>query len=113
MASIAGVGKTLIRLLQDRFLALHGGLEGLNFDLFTTTSFEHKPANKVSLFLYRIEVDPTQRHREIPPATPGDPLRTALALNLRYLLTVWADDAEREHQVMQDCIDILERDAIV
>lgn len=113
MASIAGVGTTLVRLLRDRFQALHGSLEGLSFELFTTSSFENQPSSKVSLFLYRIEIDPTQRHREIPPAKLGDPTRTTLQLNLRYLLTVWTNDAEREQQVLQDCIDILERDAII
>lgn len=113
MASIAGAGKTLIKLLQDRFQAMHGSLEGLTFSLFTTTTFEGSPTNTVSLFLYRIEIDPTQRHREIVPVMPGDPARVALALNLRYLLTVWTNDAEREHQVLQDCIDIFEQNAIV
>lgn len=112
--SIPGVGTTLVRLLETRFKERHGGLEGMSFELFTTTDFEGgSPLNKVSLFLYRLEIDPTQRHREIPPAKLGDPVRSALALNLRYLLTVWVKDAEREHQILQDCIEILERDAII
>jgi hypothetical protein len=112
--SIPGAGKTLVNLLKNRYLERHGGLEGLEFVLFTTTDFEGgSPLNKVSLFLYRVEIEPTQRHREIPPAKLGDPTRTALALNLRYLLTVWVQDAEREHQILQSCIEILEQDAIV
>jgi Pvc16 N-terminal domain len=111
--TIAGVGKTLIHLLRDGYQALHGGLEGLSFELFTTTSFEATPSNKVSLFLYRIEVDPTRRHKDSPPRTLGAPPRTALSLDLRYLLTVWVGDAEREHQVLQDCIEIFEKNAIV
>ncbi|WP_437285456.1 DUF4255 domain-containing protein [Sorangium sp. So ce406] len=110
---IAGIGKTLIHLLRDGYQDRHGGLQGLSFELFTTTSFEGVPANKVSLFLYRVEIDPTRRYKEIPPATPADPPRTALALDLRYLLTVWMADAEREHQILQDCIEILEERAIV
>lgn len=110
---IAGVGKTLIHILRDGYQALHGSLETLSFELFTTTSFEGTPANKVSLFLYRIEVDPTRRHKEIPPRTLAEPPRSALAVDLRYLLTVWVSDAEREHQILQDCIEILERSAIV
>lgn len=111
--TLAGVGKTLIHLLRDGYQALHGGLEGLTFELFTTTSFESTPSNKVSLFLYRLEIDPTRRHREIPPRTLADPARSSLSLDLRYLLTVWVNDAEREHQVLQDCIEILEKNAIV
>jgi hypothetical protein len=112
--SIPGVGTTLVRLLKRRYIERHKGTEQLDFDLFTTTNFEGgSPNNKVSLFLYRVEIDSTQRHREIAPATFGGPTRTALALNLRYLLTVWVQDAEREHQILQDCIEILEQDAIV
>ena len=85
----------------------------LNFELFTTSSFETTPTDKVSLFLFRVEVDPTRRHRDIPPATLGAPAKVALALDLRYLLTVWVSDAEREHQILQDCIEILDRNAIV
>jgi hypothetical protein len=108
------VGTTLVRLLETRYNERHGGLEGLSFELFTTADFEGgSPLNKVSLFLYRVEIDPTQRHREIAPAMLGGPTRVSLALNLRYLLTVWVKDAEREHQILQDCIEIFERDAIV
>ncbi|WP_437656643.1 DUF4255 domain-containing protein [Sorangium sp. So ce1182] len=112
--SIPGVGTTLVRLLESRYKERHGGLEGLSFELFTTSDFEGgSPLNKVSLFLYRLEIDPTQRHRELAPVAMGGPPRLALALNLRYLLTVWVKDAEREHQILQDCIEILDRDAIV
>lgn len=112
--TIAGVGKTLIHLLRDGYRALHAGsLQGLSFELFTTNSFENSPLNKVSLFLYRLEVDPTRRHKESPPRSFGDPRRVALSVDLRFLLTVWVGDAEREHQVLQDCIEILERNAII
>jgi hypothetical protein len=111
--SIAGVGTSLVRLLDQEFRALHGGTEGLSFELFTTTSFESTPLSKVSLFLYRVGVDPARRHKEYPPKTPGAGPRTALLLELHYLLTVWMTDAEREHQVLQDCIEILEKNAIV
>jgi hypothetical protein len=110
---IAGVGKTLVHLLRNEFQARHGGLEGLTFELFTTTSFESTPSNKVSLFLYRIDVDPTRRHKQIPPSTFGVPARSVLCLDLRYLVTVWVSDAEREHQILQDCIEILESHAII
>ena len=112
--SIPGVGTTLVRVLETRYKERHGELEGLSFELFTTADFEGgSPLNKVSLFLYRVEIDPTQRHRELAPATLGGPTRVSLSLNLRYLLTVWTKDAEREHQILQDCIEIFERDAIV
>lgn len=110
---IAGVGTSLIHLLRDEYQARHGGLEGLSFELFTTTSFEATPSNKVSLFLYRIEIDPTRRHKDLPPRALGDPRRSALSVDLRYLLTVWVSDAEREHQVLQDCIEIFDKSAIL
>ena len=105
---IAGIGKSIVHLLRDGYQARHGGLQGLSFELFTTSSFEGPPVNKVSVFLYRIEIDPTRRHKELPPVTPGDGPRIALALDLRYLLTVWMTDAEREQQILQDCMELLE-----
>jgi hypothetical protein len=111
--SIAGVGTSLVRLIDQGFQARHGSKEGLTFELFTTTSFDPTPTSKVSLFLYRIGVDPTRRHKEYPPASFGAGPRVALALELHYLLTVWVNDAEREHQVLQDCLEIMEANAIV
>lgn len=110
---IAGIGKSLVHLLRDGYQSRHGGLQGLSFEMFSTSSFEGTPINKVSMFLYRIEIDPTRRHKELPPPTPADPPRTALALDLRYLLTVWMSDAEREQQILQDCMEILEERAIL
>lgn len=109
---IAGVGTTLVRLLKEGYQALRKGAPGsLDFQLFTTTDLEAAPADKVSLFLYRVEVDPTRRHHEVP-AAHGVAAKTMLSLDLRYLLTVWVNSAEREHQILQDCIEILERHAI-
>lgn len=110
---IAGIGKSIVHLLRDGYQARHGGLQGLSFELFTTTSFEGAPVNKVSLFLYRVEVDPTRRHKELPPEAPGDSPRIALALDLRYLLTVWMTDAEREQQILQECMELLESKPIL
>ncbi len=111
--SIAGVGTSLVSLVSQAYQARHHGLEGLSFELFTTASFEPVPNNKVSFFLYRIGIDPTRRHKEYPPVAFGSPARTALSLDLHYLVTVWVTDAEREHQVLQDCMEILEENAIV
>jgi hypothetical protein len=110
--SIAGVGTSLIRLLDEGYQALNLP-NGPTFKLCTTTDFKQDPTDRVSLFLYRIEVDPTQRHRETPPKGLGTSGRSSLALNLRYLLTVWVSDAELEHQILQDCMEIFEQNAIL
>lgn len=113
--NIAGVGQTLVRVLEDSYREIHPptGSGDITFKLFSTAQFTGTPANVVSLFLYRVEVEPTRRHRTVAPRNLGDPERVMLMLDLHFLLTVWVIDAESEQQILQDCIEILERNAIV
>lgn len=67
----------------------------------------------VTLFLYRVDTHPTKRYIEIPGDDFGDPPRRVLALELRFLLTVWGDSFDWEHKALQRCIEILDRNAIL
>jgi hypothetical protein len=113
--NIAGVSKTLIQLLERGYRVLHPptGSGDIVFKLFSTANFKDTTTNTVSLFLYRVEVEPTRRHRTVAPTSFGDPEKVMLLLDLHYLLTVWVTNAESEQQILQECIEILERNPIV
>ena len=106
--SIAGSSASLIGLLQRRYFERHGDLGGFTFRVFTTADFGGDITDHVTLFLYRVDIDRTKRHAELPRPTPQSPKRTALALELRYLLTVWGNTAEREQEALAECMEILD-----
>lgn len=111
--SIAGSSSSLIGLLRRRYFEINGDLEGFAFKVFRTADFSSDPADHVTLFLYRVDVDRTRRHSDLPRETPQSSRRTALALELRYLLTVWGETAEREQEVLGACMEILDQHAVL
>ena len=111
--SIAGSSSSLIRLLQRHYFDAHGDLGGFTFRVFTTADFSGDITDFITLFLYRVDVDRTKRHTDLPRATPQSPKRTSLALELRYLLTVWGTTAEREQEALAECMEILDQHALL
>ncbi len=111
--SIPGSGKSIVALLERRFEERFPS-EGYDFELATTKSLSTGYSATVSLLLYRVEVDANRRHVDLPPTSEGAPRRRALGLELRYLLTVWpGEDVDKDHEVLERCIDILERDPVL
>jgi len=112
---IAGASASLLGVLQRRMVERHGDLEEFSYDVFRTSQFTAGLQNQVSLFLYRVDVDQTRRHVDLQPDKPSHPQRYALGLELRYILTVWGQGAgaEREHEVLSELVEILDRDAII
>ena len=110
--SIRGAGLSVINLLERKYLERFGD-EDLQFDMISTSRFAAEPANSVTLFLYRVDVHPTRRHQARPGADPRTSDRLALNLDLRYLLTVWGTDAQREQQVLERVMVILEENSII
>jgi hypothetical protein len=110
---IAGASATLRRLLEDQLVAT-GGLTGYTISLFSTRHFVASLTDRVALFLYRVEVDETRRHVELPRLAPMAPRRVALGLELHYLLTVWGGaDPAGEQIMLARCMDILDRHAVI
>ena len=107
---IAATGETLIRLLEDQYPS-NGAVP--SFEVIQSDEFDGDATNAVTLFLYRVGIDSTRRHvtRRDPDITR--PPRVHLALELRYLLTAWGQTALREHQILTNCMSILERNSIV
>ncbi len=103
MASYRAIGATceaVIRLLQQSWQpALFDGAN-LQFQVYRTKNFAAPMDVGVSLFLYRVLVNNTQR---TPPARPGPAgklFRTQLPLDLYFLLTPWAKEASLEQEIL-------------
>ncbi len=111
--SIAGCGQTLVDLLTAR-LTESGRIGDYSVNLMAPREIAKDLQNTIAVILYRIDVDQTRRHVTLPRATPTAPARTALGLELRYLLAVWGLSSAAGEQVMLgDCMDILDRNAVI
>ncbi len=112
MDTIAGTSNSILTLLERQFIPVSPGLPAFNFRVFRGSDFANNLMNTVSLFLYRVDVDPTRRHIEIPDLE-GSGERFSLGLELQYLLTVWGQDPKTEQRILERCIHALDENAIL
>jgi len=109
--SIAAVGKSLEMLLNARFSAVEP-IAGENAraqliqteDLDPGSHFLVRPT--VSILLYRVDFNKTMRASwSAAGATDG---KAHLPVDLHYLFTAWADNADHEHRLIGRAMQILE-----
>jgi hypothetical protein len=111
--SIAGATDSLVQLLRTR-LAETGGLDGYTVAAMATRDVRTNLQDRVGVLLYRVSVDRTRRHVELPRIAPAAPSRFALGLELHYLLIVWGrTSAEGEQVMLGRCMAILDRYAVL
>jgi Pvc16 N-terminal domain len=77
-----------------------------------TTRTPDKPpatgvARRLNLFLYSVGPNGAWRNRDLPTQKPGERGRPPLALNLQYLLTVYADDEVESHKLLGEAVGAL------
>ncbi len=81
----------------------------LDFVVYHTQQFQQRPVRTgVSLFLYNVSINTTQR---IPPARPGSGATARppqLPLDLHVLLTPWADEASLQQDILGWMLRVLE-----
>jgi hypothetical protein len=111
--SIAGATDSLVQLLRTR-LAEGGGPDGYTVQAMSSRDVRPTLQNRVGLMLYRVGLDGTRRHVALPRLAPTAPSRSALALELHYLLIVWGlSSAEGEQVMLGRCMQILDRFAVL
>lgn len=114
--SIVGASNTLVSLLRDQ-LTTNEDLGEYSVELYTTRQFKEPANNKISLFLYRIEIDEARRQVETRSnlaSSLQSSKRVSLGLELYYLLTVWGmGSAFGEHAMLQACMNVFDEFAII
>lgn len=111
--SIAGATDSLVRVLETR-LAATGGANGYTVLAMSTRNVLPTLQNRIGVLLYRVSVDRTRRHIELPRLATAAPSRIALGVELHYLLIVWGLDASEGEQVMlARCMQILDEHAVL
>lgn len=107
---------SVVNLLSSEYALRYVGPPNVEFESVSTEDFpEGDPLDtiKVTLYLYRVGIDPTKRHVELPPRGAGQPQRTALSLELHLVLTVWARSADYQQMVLARTMQILDEHAIL
>jgi hypothetical protein len=96
--AIAAVSRAMLGLIEE-----HRPPELLinpEFKLYHAPDFERPMSEGFSLFLYRVSINAAVRN--LPPRRTADGrrYRPSLPLDLHYLLTAWAADAERQQRML-------------
>ncbi|HEX6625976.1 MAG TPA: DUF4255 domain-containing protein [Pyrinomonadaceae bacterium] len=90
----------VMRLLEESYQPeLLGPTNPLQFEVYGTTDFQSHMTQGVSLFLYRVHVNPNQRAPLVNnPA--GGVRRQLLPLDLHFFITVWAPEPSLQHAIL-------------
>ncbi|MDQ5837846.1 MAG: DUF4255 domain-containing protein, partial [Acidobacteriota bacterium] len=79
----------------------------LQFEVYGTADFKDHMAQGVSLFLYRVHLNQTQRS-PLTKLADGRLRRQMLPLDLHFFLTVWGPKASLQHAVLGWAMRVLE-----
>jgi len=94
--SIGSVAEAVTRLLEQSWQpGLLAGIEP-QFKVYHGKDFSSPMTAGISVFIYQVCVDPTQR--TLPPAQPDH--QRPLPVRIYMLLTAWAQDASTEHYLL-------------
>jgi hypothetical protein len=112
MANYRAIGaacKAIISVLESRFRpGLFDG-DGLEFAVYSTSNFATPMTTGVSLYLYHVGINMTQRRLPArPDPITGRPRQPQLPVDLSFILTPWARDASVEHQILGWMMRVLE-----
>jgi hypothetical protein len=81
---------------QDMFTS-----DTLTFEVYNSDSFTDLTVTVgVTLFLYRVEINPVQRSLPAPPSATGQPRRRQLPVDLHFLLIPWAEEPDEQQEIL-------------
>jgi hypothetical protein len=98
--AIEGVTEALVHLLRLNYDSAYFDGHGLQVQAYVAQNFTQPMSAGVSLFLYRVGIDGAHRIPAGRMMADGRRHPPRLPLNLRYLLTIWAQDASLQHRVL-------------
>jgi hypothetical protein len=109
--AVSTVSLSILRLLEDAYPRAEFG--PLTFELYQVNNFQKPMALGFSLFLYRIGVNRTRRTTPQRPDALGRRPAKPLGVDLNYLLTAWAQSAEKQQLLLAWAMRVLEDNAIL
>lgn len=103
----------VMRLLQESYRPnLIEPSLNLQFDVYGTEDFKKHMAGGVSLFLYRVYINQSQR-TPLMRTSDGTGRRPLLPLDLHFFITVWAGKASLQHAILGWAMRVLEDNPVL
>jgi hypothetical protein len=104
--AIAATGQAILGLLADAVPKPE--FAAARFELYQVSNFRSPMEEGVSLYLYRISTNTTQRN--LPPrvGTNGRRYRPPIPLDLHYMVSVWARTAVKQQRLLGWVVRTLE-----
>ena len=105
--------EAVTRLLQESYRPdLIESQLNLQFEVYGTEDFKGHMAQGVSLFLYRVHFNGTQRS-PLTKSADGVARRDLMPLDLHFFLTVWGPKPSLQHAVLGWAMRVLEDNSIL
>ncbi len=119
VSAIHNVCEAVVRLLHQAWQSNPFPIDPLNtttpplasmaFEVYQTSSFDSPMENGVSLFLYRVNINSTQRSIPAQPdPITGRQRHPQLPLDLHFILTPWAKHISTEQRLLGWMMRVLE-----
>jgi hypothetical protein len=96
--AVAAVSRALLGLLEEH--CPPALLANPEFKLYHGVDFERPITEGFSLCLYRVSINASVRNHPPRRSADGRRYRPSLPVDLHYLLTPWASDAERQQRAL-------------
>lgn len=106
--AVSAVSETMVHLLASRFSPEEFNMNSLEFRVYLASDFATPMEAGVSVFLYRMFINPVQRTPPGRISANGKRLRPPLPLDLHFLVTAWARDASLQHSIAGWMMRVLE-----
>jgi hypothetical protein len=107
---VRSAGRKLIDLLKSGLSSTHGLTVA---DVTVESPSVLRTGNILSVFLYRVDIDDANRNRGPVPSPSETPVRPPLALDLYYLVTPIAEQAEDGHVLLDAAMEVLNKSPVV
>jgi len=98
-SAISAVTESVIRLLRSSYNPADFNNAALDFQVYVANDFLNPMDEGVSLLLYRIYHDGTNRNPPGRLQPNGQRGKTKLPLELHFMLTCWAKQASLQHEI--------------
>ncbi len=109
--AIAALSRAILGLLKEGYPESDSA--GAEVRLYQAKDFEAPMSEGFSLFLYHVTVNMTLRNPPLRRSPDQRRFRPSLPLDLHYLLTPWAADAEKQLRMLGWAVRFLEDNASV
>lgn len=104
--AIAATGAALVGLIRDNYP--RDEFETLAVELYQARNFSSPMTTGFSVFLYRVTVNGAVRNLTHRRSSNGGRFLPSLPLDLHYMITPWAEDAERQQRMLGWVMRMLE-----